>query len=211
MLPSLAQSLPVPNSIPGFRSPYQIQPLPFQPGRLRGLSALQIQRHYEEQYAEAIRRLNQLERLLKTASPQERLSLRREQWFVYNFARLHELYFGNLGGEGIPKGASLQLINTSFGSYEAWLQDLKALALNPNSEPLWLLTVYQPERQRLVNLRVTRAEEQMIGAIPILVLDLEPHAYGHDYGSRQSDYFMAVLQNIRWETLNERLHQIGIR
>ena len=54
--------------------------------------------------------------------------LKRRLGFEFNGMRLHEYYFGNLGGNGATDktGRLIQQIADNFGSYDAWLKDFKA-------------------------------------------------------------------------------------
>src|SRR5512136_3199381 len=63
----------------------------------------------------------------KTATP-EFAELKRRLGWEFNGMRLHELYFGNLGGNGAinKSGRLAKKIEADFGSHEAWEKDFKA-------------------------------------------------------------------------------------
>ena len=60
----------------------------------------------------------------KTATP-EYAEIKRRMGFEFNGMRLHELYFGNLGGkEALDKAPELGAkMAEDFGSYEEWQKD----------------------------------------------------------------------------------------
>ena len=126
----VAQTFPnnnVPGTIPPFPGAHELKPLTFNPERLDGLSAKLIQSHYQNNYRGAVRRLNQIEKELKNlpddTSPYRYGALKREELIAINSSILHELYFGNLGGDGKIKGKIEDLIHSSYGSNEAWEKD----------------------------------------------------------------------------------------
>src|SRR5512136_2786481 len=63
----------------------------------------------------------------KTATP-EFAELKRRFGWEFDGMRLHELYFGNLGGKAaLDKGSKLaKAIDAAFGSYDRWEADFKA-------------------------------------------------------------------------------------
>src|SRR4029453_15306185 len=89
----------------GMTMPYRVNPLPFKPHRLNGLSQRLLDSHYENNYGGALRRLNAIERRLAeldpAAAPNFVLNgLKREQLVAANSVILHEVYFDGLGGRG---------------------------------------------------------------------------------------------------------------
>ncbi len=82
----------------------EITPIPVRPWTLNGISERMIVSHYENNYGGAVRTLNAVRAELATldgTAPGYRLrALKREELIAMNSVALHELYFGNLGGEG---------------------------------------------------------------------------------------------------------------
>ena len=84
----------------------QIQPLSLDPTKLDGLSENLLRSHYENNYTGAAKRLNairgQLAQLAWDATPVFTINgLKREELIAANSVYLHELYFDNLGGDGV--------------------------------------------------------------------------------------------------------------
>src|SRR5215207_10082949 len=109
------------------------------PWTLNGLSDRLIVSHYENNYGSAVRDLNALREGLaevdfcNTASHEIR-GLKREELSAMRSVTLHELYFGNLGGDGsvlftgsgdgtgLPKVIAAA-IEQHFGSVAAWQRE----------------------------------------------------------------------------------------
>src|SRR5262245_3313644 len=93
---------------PAYRGEHEVKALPFNPGRLRGLSEKLITSHHQNNYGGAVKRLNliqqQLGQLPSDAPPYQVGSLKREELIATNSMVLHEFYFGNLGGDGKAGG-----------------------------------------------------------------------------------------------------------
>src|SRR5712664_2947743 len=84
---------------------YAIAPVGCRPWLLNGLSDRLIVSHYENNYGSAVRDLNAIrERLAElnlAATPAHAIrALKREELVAMGSITLHELYFGNLGGDG---------------------------------------------------------------------------------------------------------------
>src|SRR2546428_11459627 len=105
------------------RTPMQqeITPIAVRPWTLNGISERLIVSHYENNYGGAVRTLNAVRAelaALDAQAPGYRVrALKREELIAMGSVTLHELYFGNLGGEGNkvpdPVGA---LLEEHFGS-----------------------------------------------------------------------------------------------
>src|SRR5512144_2109130 len=85
------------------------KPLPFDPAKLKGLSAAMLTSHHDNNYAGAVKNLNKVELELDKIdkdTPGFTVSSLRERELTYtNSLILHEHYFGNLGGDGKIAGA----------------------------------------------------------------------------------------------------------
>src|SRR5207253_8754706 len=81
-----------------------ISPIAVRPWTLNGISERMIVSHYENNYGEAVRTLNAIRAdlvALDVRTPAYRLrALKREEVLAMGSVTLHELYFGNLGGQG---------------------------------------------------------------------------------------------------------------
>jgi Fe-Mn family superoxide dismutase len=130
----------------------------------------------------------------------------RRMGFEYNGMVLHEYYFGNLkpGGATQPGGKLKGLMEKSFGSYENWLTDFKAVATMPGIG--WAITFQNPHNGLLSNHWVTLHEEgNVAGFMPVLVMDAWEHAFVPDYkANERGKYVDAYFMNIDWEVAESR-------
>ena len=141
----------------------------------------------------------------KTATPEYAEMKRRVGW-EFDGMRLHELYFENLGGKTrlARTGVLGKLIETSFGSYEAWEQDFKATGAMRGIG--WVVLYYDVPSCQLCNNWINEHDGgHLAGCEPILVMDVFEHAYMTDYGLKRADYIAAFFKNINWSAAEKRI------
>ena len=132
--------------------------------------------------------------------------LTRRLGFEYNGMVLHEYYFGNLKPGGSPPGARLQdAFAQSFGSYEQWFADFKAVGTAPGVG--WAITFQDPRTGWLSNHWVTLHNDGNIaGYTPVIVMDAWEHAFVPDYKpTERARYVEAYFQNLDFEAVEARL------
>lgn len=131
----------------------------------------------------------------------------RRMGFEYNGMILHEYYFGNLkpGGATQAAGKLKGALEKSFGSYETWLTDFKAVATMPGIG--WAILFQNPENGLMSNHWVTLHEDgNPAGFKPVLVMDAWEHAFVPDYkANERAKYVDAYFQNIDWEAAESRV------
>jgi len=152
-----------------------------------------------------LEQLKQLAADQKTDTPAF-AELRRRFGWEWNGMRLHELYFGNLGGNGELKKDSklLRKIEESFGSFAAWAADFKATGAMRGIG--WVILYEDPKTGRLVNVWINEHDVgHLAGGNPLLILDVFEHAFITDYGLKRADYIQAFFQNIDWSAVEARL------
>lgn len=136
----------------------------------------------------------------------EYAELQRRFAFEWNGMRLHEYYFGNLGGSGTPSPASKlvsRLVDT-FGSFEAWQKDFRATGALRGVG--WVVLFADLQTGRLFNSWINLHESgHLSGCQPVLVMDVWEHAYMVDYGLKRADYINAFFKNINWAACEARL------
>mgnify|MGYP006191637447 CR=1 FL=1 len=112
----------------------QALPLPYALGAISGLSERLMSSHHQNNYGGAVKRLNAIRAQLAATSfastPGFVLNgLKREELIAANSAFLHELYFDNLGGNGVLPSCGLSIALTrDFGSVDAWRSQFIGLA-----------------------------------------------------------------------------------
>jgi len=140
-----------------------------------------------------------------TGTP-EYAELKRRMGFEFNGMRLHELYFGNLGGkEPIDKAPRLVAKMTEdFGGYEEWQKDFKATGMMRGIG--WVILYQDNISGRLINQWINEHESgHLAGCAPLLVIDVFEHAYITDYGLKRAEYIDAFFSNINWGVVEGRL------
>ncbi len=184
--------------------------LPFDPAGLRGLSERLIVSHHQNNYAGAAKRLNairaQLAALPFSQAPGFQLNgLKREELIATNSVLLHELYFANLGGDGVSMTPAMKLaLDANFGSVERWREEFTACAKALGGGSGWMLLVFQPREGTLVNQWAADHTHAVAGGVPILALDMYEHAYHLDHGAAVGAYVDAFMGNIDWAGVYER-------
>jgi Fe-Mn family superoxide dismutase len=132
--------------------------------------------------------------------------MKRRLGWEFDGMRLHELYFGNLGGKGqIPPDSTIaKLLNEQFGSLENWANDFKATGAMRGIG--WVVLYEDPVNGRLLNIWINEHDVgHLAGGKPLLVMDVFEHAYMPDYGLKRGEYIEAFFKNIDWQAVNSRL------
>jgi Fe-Mn family superoxide dismutase len=132
--------------------------------------------------------------------------LKRRLGWEFDGMRLHELYFGNLGGKEALKQDSLLMkrLEENFGSYDNWAADFKATGAMRGIG--WVVLYEDPKSGRLINVWINEHDVgHLAGGNPLLIMDVFEHAYLPDYGLKRGDYIQAFFQNLNWPAVEARL------
>jgi Fe-Mn family superoxide dismutase len=141
----------------------------------------------------------------KIAAPEYAEFKRRLGW-EFNGMRLHELYFENLGGDGVlaRDGALAGQMTEDFGGPDEWAKDFKATGAMRGIG--WVILYQDVNNGRLINFWINEHDSgHPAGCNPILVMDVFEHAYMLDYAAKRADYIEAFFRNINWELAEGRL------
>lgn len=184
-------------------------------GNAKGLSDLQLKAHFTL-YQGYVKKLNEIREKLGSAdrsapnySYNEYSELKRREPVAYNGTVLHEMYFENLGnGSTSPDDNAKQLITRSFGSFDEWIADSKAILMSAHG---WLVTVFDYNDGKLYNNLVrTEHDVGLFANVHVLIaVDAWEHAYFADYQTKKADYVANALSGLNWDVLNGRLKQVG--
>ena len=152
--------------------------------------------------------LESLNSLLKegTISRPDYAEMKRRLGWEFNGMRLHELYFGNLGGTGTPDtGSSLsEKLVAAFGSRDAWETDFRATGAMRGIG--WAVLYQDKTDGRLMNFWINEHDVgHPAGCAPILIMDVFEHAFMLDFGLKRAVYIDAFFANIDWTTVESRL------
>ena len=128
-----------------FAGAHQPKPLRFNPARLKGLSERLIRSHWENNYGGSVKALNMVEARLTAAMADKDLSpviygdLKREELHRTGSVVLHELYFDNLGGNGVAAGGVASALSATYGSIGAWEAEFRRTAMSLAGGSGWCL------------------------------------------------------------------------
>jgi Fe-Mn family superoxide dismutase len=209
--PSAPTKSPIGPPPPAYRGAHEVQPLPFDPAKLRGLSEKLLISHHDNNYAGAVKRLNLIQQQLgampKDAAPYQLGALKREELIATNSMILHELYFGNLGGDGKASGSILPLLTAEYGSLAMWEHELRQTGLSLAGGSGWVIVSYSPHERAVHTYLSGDHTQNLAGGTPLLVMDMYEHAYAMDYGANAKAYIDAFFQHLNWDAVNRRTEQ----
>jgi superoxide dismutase, Fe-Mn family len=181
---------------------------------LEGLTLKMVQEHFKL-YQGYVKKSNEMQEKIETADKSEANGvfsfigeLKRQETFAVNGMKLHEVYFGQLMGDGVPKGDIMKMIEEDFGSIDKWKEDMVATGLSARG---WAILCFDFRDNRLHNYGSDAHNVGAVwGAIPLVVLDVYEHAYFMDYGVNRKDYLAAFFKNLDWDFVNKIAASYGL-
>ncbi len=179
---------------------------------LKGISAKTIEEHLKL-YAGYVKNANLvLEKVAELKADAEKNAyalgeINRRFGFEYNGVRNHEVYFSSLegGSTAISNGALKKMIEETWGSFDAWLAEFKAIALTRGIG--WAMLYYDRTDGKLLNAWI---DEQHLGQLQdcalILGLDMWEHSFVADYQpSGKKTYIEDFFANLNWKVVEANL------
>ncbi len=178
---------------------------------LKGISQKAIEEHLKL-YAGYVKHANLiLEKIDEYAKDAEKHAyalgeIQRRFAFEFDGMRNHEYYFKSLEGGPKPLSKSsqlLEMIGHEWGSWEAWVNRFKSIALMRGIG--WAILYYDPTTKRLLN---TWSDEQHMGHLTgvqwIFGIDMWEHAFVIDYlPSGKKNYIDDFFSNVNWAAIEE--------
>ena len=186
-------------------------PLPFDAGRLKGISEKLIQSHWENNYGGSVRALNTVRTRLSQALADSNTpayvynGLKREQLIRTGSVVLHELYFANLGGDGKAGADMRSRLAASFGTFDAWETEFRKIAQGLGGGSGWVVLGFNEQLKLLENYWMADHATAPADTKPLLVLDMYEHSYQMDYGAQAASYIDAFFQNVDWDAVASRV------
>jgi superoxide dismutase, Fe-Mn family len=196
-----------------FETEHSLPPLPFQPGKLKGLSEKLIQSHWENNFGGSVKTLNAVRKKLaealanKDTPPFVIGGLKREHLSRVGSVVFHELYFGNLGGNGKCGDTFQKKLAKDLGSFESWELEFRKTAQSLGGGSGWVVLGYNFHLKTLENYWSWDHMHAPVGTAPLLVMDMYEHSYQMDYGAAVTKYIEAFFKNIQWEKVEERFEK----
>lgn len=191
---------------PGSHEPV---PLPFDPNKLHGLSAAMLTSHHDNNYVGAVKNLNKVETDLEATTKDtpgyQVFGLRERQLTYTNSKILHELYFGNLGGDGKLGGGVEKRLAAHFGSAARWEEQFRASAMALGGGSGWVVLDANFSTGGLEIIATSEHAKALAFGQPLLVLDMYEHSYAIDFGAGHAKYIDAFFANVRWDEVDRRL------
>ncbi len=186
---------------------------------LKGLSEKSIAEHLKL-YAGYVKNSNLiLEKIAELSTDSEKNSyilgeLQRRFGFEFDGMRNHEYYFSSFEGGAKALQADSKLksaIESEWGSFDAWLNRFKAIALTRGVG--WAILYYDPKTDRLLNAWV---DEQHLGHLtglqPVLALDVWEHSFVFDYQpSGKKAYVEDFFTNLNWSVIEANFIEASSR
>jgi Fe-Mn family superoxide dismutase len=183
---------------------------------LTGISDKQIEEHLKL-YEGYVKRTNALTEKLFALCNDGKASgadpvyaeLTRRLGFEYSGMVNHEYYFDGLTGGAqaeAPAGSKFRkAVEASFGKYDTWLADFRAVATMPGVG--WAMTFQDPKTGWLSNHWISLHQDNApVGFTPIFVMDGWEHAFMRDYlATERAKYLDAFLKNINWQAVDARV------
>jgi superoxide dismutase, Fe-Mn family len=200
-----------------FSTGYTQQPLPYAYAALEpAIDARTMEIHYTKHAASYASNLRDAakEEGVDTTRPLEQVlgsiskystKMRNNGGGHYN----HELFWSILqpvGGAG-PEGALLSALNSSFGSFEAFVAQFEAAAKTRFSSG-WAWLLVDASGKLVVSSTPNQDNPLMdiaeVKGTPILGLDVWEHAYYLNYQNRRPDYVAAFWKVVNWSAVAAR-------
>jgi superoxide dismutase, Fe-Mn family len=194
-----------PSVAPGRHS---LVPLPFDPKVLNGISEKLITSHHENNYGTAIKNLNKVEEELANVTKETPgfviFGLKERELTYTNSGILHELYFGNLGGDGKAAGAVQKALSDAFGGFGRWEEAFRGVGMSLAGGSGWAILDFNFHSGDLRTYWSSNHTQSLAFGEPLLVMDMYEHAYQMDYGAAAAKYVDAFFVNIQWDKVNQR-------
>lgn len=136
-------------------------------------------------------------------------SLKLDETYNCNASWLHELYFANCfdpHSEIVMDSSSFIELQKTWGTFDDWQHDFIACSMAAGNG--WAVCGYNIFLKRFVNTVVSNhSQDVMIGLYPVVVLDMHEHAYWKDYLSDKKSYVIAMMRQINWQVVEERVNK----
>ena len=111
------------------------------------------------------------------------------------------------GGGGLPNGRIADSLKSTFGSYDAFKEQLSKAAVGQFGSG-WAWLVVDKAGKLSVKGFANQDSPYMEGLTPIFGVDVWEHAYYLKYQNRRADYVTAWFNTLNWDTINSRFGSV---
>lgn len=193
---------------------HTLPPLPYAYNALEPYISEEIMRlHHNKHHQSYVDGLNKAEIEMEKARKSGDFSLlkhwEREAAFHGAGHYLHTIFWHVMSpdGGGKPKGEFAQMINASFGSYQAFKKHFSEAA-NQVEAVGWALLVWSPRSHRLEILQAEKHQNlSQWDIVPLLVLDVWEHAYYLQYKNNRKRYVENWWKTVHWRAVERRFNE----
>lgn len=135
---------------------------------------------------------------------------KKDEVYNLNATYLHELFFANCfdpNSELFQDYNAYMMLARDWGTFDAWMADFMASALA--SRGGWVICGYSLYLKKFINVCVDSHDQGvLVGLVPILVVDMWEHAFVRDYGADKKSYLTAMMREIDWEVVEDRVKRV---
>jgi len=172
---------------------------------------------HQEILNDHVKKLNEVSAFLDTAEREladinnsKLRSLKEDEVYNLNASFLHAYYFENIGDQHSVinmDSVAFMRLERDFGSFDNWQKDFIACALSSRNG--WAITVYNFFLDRYMNVVIDLHSKHVpFASYPVVVLDCWEHAYFRDYLSDKRSYVFAMMKELRWSRIEERIKKV---
>jgi Fe-Mn family superoxide dismutase len=191
---------------------YTLPDLGYDPGALQPhinghITELHHDKHHAAYVKGANTALEQLSEIREKGDFSTISMLERNLAFHVSGHVLHSVFWTNLSpdGGGEPLGDLAELIDTTFGGFTVFRQQMSEAAATIQGSG-WALASWEPVAGRLVLQQVHDHQgDHGQGTVPLLAIDAWEHAYYLQYENRKAEFFDAIWNVIDWTDVGRRL------
>jgi len=201
---------------------FELPPLPYAANALeKAIDEQTMQIHHGKHHAAYVNNLNaalenhpelaekSVEDLLREIDsiPEEiRTAVRNNAGGHANHTMFWKIMSPNGGGE--PTGAIKEVIESNFGSFDAFKEKFNAAGAGRfGSGWVWLVKTKDGDFEIMST--ANQDSPLMEGHFPIMGNDVWEHAYYLRYQNRRPDYLKSWWEVVNWDEINKRLEEAG--
>ena len=192
-------------------TPYTLPDLDYDPAALEPhLSAQIVALHHDKHHATYVKGANTALEQLEEARAKENwaplVGLEKSLAFNLGGHALHTIYWTNLSpnGGGEPEGALRSAIDDTFDGFESFRDMFTETALAIQGSG-WGMLSFDPLGKRLVIQQLgTHQDNHIVGAVPLLAIDVWEHAFYLQYQNVKADYMKAIWNVVNWPDVARR-------